>query len=125
MRKRVLITDDELFMRLTLRTMLEKNGYEIAGEAADGRQAVELYRQCKPDLVTMDITMPEMTGIEAMEKIIQLDPQAVIVMVSAMGQKKLLARALKIGAKDFLIKPFDEDKLLETLRRSILKSKKL
>ncbi len=115
MSKKVLITDDQVYMRLTLRSMLEKNGYEIAGEAATGGQALEFYQQCRPDLVTMDITMPDMNGIEAVEEIVKIDPGAKILIISAYGQNKLLARALSAGAKDFLLKPFQEEMLVETL----------
>lgn len=87
MGKRVLITDDTAFMRMTLRNVLEKNGYEVVGEAEDGYQAVEQYMLSKPDLVTMDITMPNMDGITAIKKIMEKDPEAKIVVVSAMGQK--------------------------------------
>lgn len=115
MGKKVLITDDTAFMRMTLRNVLEKNGYEIAGEAEDGLQAVEKYEQFKPDLVTMDITMPNMDGITAIKKIVEKNPDAKIVVVSAMGQKALVIEALNAGAKDFIVKPFQPDRIVEAL----------
>jgi two-component system chemotaxis response regulator CheY len=115
--KKVLITDDTAFMRMTLRNVLEKNGYEIAAEAEDGIQAVEKYLQVKPDLVTMDITMPNMDGITAIKKIVENDPSARIVVVSAMGQKALVIEALNSGAKDFIVKPFQPDRIVEALQK--------
>ena len=117
MAKTVLITDDTAFMRMTLRNVLEKNGYEIAGEAEDGQQAVEKYNVTKPDLVTMDITMPNMDGITAIKLIMQNDPEAKIIVVSAMGQKALVIEALNSGAKDFIVKPFQPDRIIEALRK--------
>ncbi len=117
MGKRVLITDDTAFMRMTLRNVLEKNGYEVVAEAEDGFQAVEKYQQVKPDLVTMDITMPNMDGITAIKKIMASDPQAKIVVVSAMGQKALVIEALNSGAKDFIVKPFQPDRIVEALQK--------
>jgi two-component system chemotaxis response regulator CheY len=115
--KKVLITDDTAFMRMTLRNVLEKNGYEIVGEAEDGVQAIEQYSLVKPDLVTMDITMPNMDGITAIKKIIEKDPEAKIVVVSAMGQKALVIEALNSGAKDFIVKPFQPDRIVEALQK--------
>jgi len=115
--KRVLITDDTAFMRMTLRNVLEKNGYEVVGEAEDGYQAVEQYMSVKPDLVTMDITMPNMDGITAIKKIIEKDPKAKIIVVSAMGQKALVIEALNSGAKDFIVKPFQPDRIVEALQK--------
>lgn len=117
MGKRVLITDDTAFMRMTLRNVLEKNGYEVVAEAEDGFQAVEKYQELKPDLVTMDITMPNMDGITAIKKIMAEDPRAKIVVVSAMGQKALVIEALNSGAKDFIVKPFQPDRIVEALQK--------
>ncbi|NMB35653.1 MAG: response regulator [Firmicutes bacterium] len=117
MGKKVLITDDTAFMRMTLRNVLEKNGYEVVAEAEDGFQAVEKYQELKPDLVTMDITMPNMDGITAIKKIMAEDPQAKIVVVSAMGQKALVIEALNSGAKDFIVKPFQPDRIVEALQK--------
>ncbi|NLC12228.1 MAG: response regulator [Firmicutes bacterium] len=117
MGKRVLITDDTAFMRMTLRNVLEKNGYEIAAEAEDGLQAIEKYKATKPDLVTMDITMPNMDGITAIKKIMEIDPEAKIIVVSAMGQKALVIEALNSGARDFIVKPFQPDRIVEALQK--------
>ncbi|HCD99699.1 MAG TPA: two-component system response regulator [Armatimonadetes bacterium] len=117
MAKRILITDDALFMRVTLKNILTQNGYEVAGEAANGAEAVELYKQLKPDLVTMDITMPEMDGIAALKEIRALDPDAKVVMCTAMGQKNMVVEAIQAGAKDFIVKPFQPDRVVEALQK--------
>jgi two-component system, chemotaxis family, chemotaxis protein CheY len=115
MAKRILITDDALFMRVTLKNILSSNGYEIVGEAGNGVEAVKLYQQLKPDLVTMDITMPEMDGIEALKEIKKIDPNATVVMCTAMGQKNMVVEAIQAGAKDFIVKPFQPDRVLEAV----------
>jgi two-component system, chemotaxis family, chemotaxis protein CheY len=112
---RVLIVDDAMFMRTMLKTIITKAGHSIAGEASNGKEAVELYSEVKPDLVTMDITMPEMTGIEAVRAIRQIDKQANIIMFSAMGQQGMVVEAIQAGAKDFVVKPFDEKRVLEAI----------
>lgn len=117
MAKRILITDDALFMRVTLKRILTDAGFEVVGEAANGVESVALYQNLKPDLVTMDITMPEMDGIEALKVIKSEDPSAVIVMCSAMGQQNLMVEALQAGAKEFIIKPFQADKVVEVIKR--------
>ncbi len=119
MAKRVLITDDALFMRVTLKNILEKGGYEVAGEASNGRESVEMYQQVKPDLVTMDITMPELDGISAVREIKKTDPNANIIMCTAMGQKQMVLEAVAAGAKDFIVKPFQPDKVIEALQKII------
>lgn len=119
MAKRVLITDDALFMRVTLKNILEKNGYEIAGEAANGHESLEMYQKVKPDLVTMDITMPEMDGISAVKEIRKHDPAANIIMCTAMGQKQMVMEAVAAGAKDFIVKPFQPDKVIEAIQKII------
>jgi len=103
---------------MSLRNILEKNGYEIAAEAEDGNQAVEKYEEVNPDLVTMDITMPNMDGITAIKKILEKDPEAKIIVVSAMGQKALVIEALNSGAKDFIVKPFQPDRILEAVQKA-------
>jgi len=113
---RVLVVDDAKFMRLTLSNLLKKHGHEVF-EAGNGAEALAKYSEIQPDLVTMDITMPEMDGLEAVKRIKALDPQAKIVMVSAMGQKDYVIEAIQCGAKDFIIKPFQEERVLETLKR--------
>jgi len=117
--RQVLITDDTAFMRMTLRNILEKNGYQVAGEAEDGMVAVEKYRELRPDLVTMDITMPRMDGISAIKKIMEIDPQAKIVVCSAMGQKALVIEALNAGARDFIVKPFQADRIINALQKVV------
>lgn len=117
MAKRILITDDALFMRVTLKNILTKNGYEIAGEAANGRESVELYKTTRPDLVTMDITMPEMDGISAVREIRSFDPNAKIIMCTAMGQKNMVMEAVSAGARDFIVKPFQPEKVLEAVNK--------
>ncbi|HLK59277.1 MAG TPA: response regulator [Chthonomonadaceae bacterium] len=119
MAKRVLITDDALFMRVTLKNILTKNGYEIAGEASNGRESVDLYQKTQPDLVTMDITMPEMDGISAVREIKKQDPNATIIMCSAMGQKNMVMEAVAAGAKDFIVKPFQPEKVIEAVQKLI------
>jgi len=115
--KTVLITDDTAFMRMTLKNILEKNGYEVIGEAEDGKQAIDMYDEHKPALVTMDITMPNVDGLTAIKEIIKKDPNAKIVVVSAMGQKSLVIDALNAGAKDFVVKPFQPDRIEEALQK--------
>jgi two-component system chemotaxis response regulator CheY len=119
MAKRVLITDDALFMRVTLKNILTKGGYEIAGEASNGRESVDLYQQVKPDLVTMDITMPEMDGITAVKEIKKIDPDANVIMCTAMGQKNMVMEAVAAGAKDFIVKPFQPEKVIEAVQKLI------
>lgn len=113
----VLVVDDTAFMRMTLKTIIQKNGFEIIGEAADGEDAVAKYKVLRPDVVTMDITMPRMNGIEAVTKIMEMDGNAKIIICSAMGQKLMVMDALAAGAKDFLVKPFDPERIIESLKK--------
>ncbi|GER68591.1 chemotaxis protein CheY [Weizmannia acidilactici] len=113
----ILIVDDAKFMRMTLAKMLENGGHTVVGEAENGQRAIELYRELKPDVVTMDITMPEMTGIEAVKAIIREFPDAKIIICSALGQQKLVVESIESGAKDFIVKPFDEVRVLEAVDR--------
>ena len=106
MAKNILICDDAAFMRMMIKDILTKNGYNIAGEAENGAKAVEKYSELKPDLVLMDITMPEMDGIEALKKIKAADPNASVIMCSAMGQQAMVIESIQSGAKDFIVKPF-------------------
>lgn len=117
---KVLVVDDAAFMRMVLKNILTQNGFEVVGEAENGKQATIKYAELKPDLVTMDITMPEMDGITAVKEIKKLDPQAKIIMCSAMGQKALVIEAIKAGASDFIVKPFEENLVVEKIR-SIIK----
>ncbi|MBY6271044.1 MAG: two-component system response regulator [Caldibacillus debilis] len=116
---RILVVDDAAFMRMMIKDILVKNGYQVVGEAADGKQAVEKYRELNPDLVTMDITMPEMDGIAALKEIRSFDPDAKIVMCSAMGQQAMVIDAIQAGAKDFIVKPFQADRVLEAIRKTL------
>lgn len=117
MSKRVLIVDDAVFMRMKLRDILEKNGYEVVAEAQNGLEALEKFKQEKPDLVTMDITMPEMDGVAALKEIKSQDKDAKVIMCSAMGQQSMVMEAIQSGALDFIVKPFDTDRVLQSLER--------
>ncbi|KPK73606.1 chemotaxis protein CheY [candidate division WOR_3 bacterium SM23_60] len=114
---RVLIVDDAMFMRRMLSDILEKGGHTVCGEAASGKEAVERYQELKPDLVTMDIIMPDMSGIEAVKEIKKADPEAKILMVSAMGQQALVLEAVQAGALDYVVKPFQPSRVLESIDR--------
>jgi two-component system, chemotaxis family, chemotaxis protein CheY len=113
----VLVCDDAVFMRTMVSDILSQAGFTVVGEAENGKQAVEKYKQLKPDLVTMDIIMPEMGGIEAVKQITQSDPAARILMCSAMGQQALVQEALQAGARDFVVKPFQPSRVLEAVQR--------
>ena len=116
---RLMLVDDTLFMRRMLRDLLVPQGYEVVAEARNGREAVENYQQTRPDLVIMDITMPEMDGIEAVRAILQADPRARIVMCSALGQNGPVMEALQAGARDFVLKPFLPEKVLEVVQKNL------
>lgn len=113
----VLIVDDAIFMRRAIREMLEKNGYEVVGEAENGKTAIQKYAEHKPDIVTLDITMPEMSGSMALKEIMNLDKAAKVIMVTAMGQEELVKEAIIAGAKSFIVKPFTEEKLIQVLQK--------
>ena len=117
MGNRVLVVDDAAFMRMMIKDILRKGGYQVVGEAEDGVRAIEKYRELKPDLVTMDITMPDMDGITAVKEIRQVTIEAVIIMCSAMGQQAMVIDAIQAGAKDFIVKPFQPDRVLEAIRK--------
>jgi two-component system, chemotaxis family, chemotaxis protein CheY len=119
MGQRILIVDDAAFMRMMIKDILTKNGYEVVGEAADGNQAIEKYRELQPDLVTMDITMPEMDGITALKEIRKSNPSAKVIMCSAMGQQAMVIDAIQAGAKDFIVKPFQADRVLEAISKTL------
>lgn len=120
--KRILVVDDAAFMRMMIKNILSKNGYEIVGEAENGQVAVDLYKKLKPDLVTMDITMPEMNGIEGVKEIRAFDPNANIIMCSAMGQQAMVMEAIQAGAKDFIVKPFQQDRILQAIGRVLARA---
>lgn len=119
MAKNILICDDAAFMRMMIKDILTKNGYNVAGEAENGLKAVEKYNELKPDLVLMDITMPEMDGIQALKTIKSGDPSAMVIMCSAMGQQAMVIEAIQSGAKDFIVKPFQAERVLEAVKKVV------
>ena len=119
MAKNILICDDAAFMRMMIKDILTKNGYNIAGEAENGIKAIEKYVEVKPDLVLMDITMPEMDGIEALKRIKAADPNASVIMCSAMGQQAMVIESIQAGAKDFIVKPFQADRVIEAVQKVV------
>jgi two-component system chemotaxis response regulator CheY len=118
---RVLVADDASFMRQMIREIVESEGFEVCGEASDGVEAVDEYKRLHPDVVTMDIVMPRKSGIDAVRGIIALDPGACVVMCSALGQETLVTEAIQAGAKDFIVKPFKPDSVIETLKKVLEK----
>lgn len=114
---KILITDDAAFMRMMLKGILTKGGYEVVGEAKNGNEAISAYRELKPDLVTLDITMPEKDGISALKEIMKIDANAKCVMCSAMGQQSMVIESIQSGAKDFIVKPFQADRVLESINK--------
>jgi two-component system, chemotaxis family, chemotaxis protein CheY len=116
---RIMIVDDAAFMRMMIKDILSKNGFEIVGECENGAVAVEKYKELKPDLTTMDITMPEMDGIQAVKEIRAFDPSARVVMCSAMGQQAMVIDAIQAGAKDFIVKPFQPDRVIEAIKKAL------
>lgn len=112
---RILVVDDAKFMRITLTDILVKANHEVVSEAENGIEAVKKYKETQPDLVTMDITMPEMNGIDAVKMIKEIDPKAKIIMCSAMGQQKMVVDAISAGAKDYIVKPFDDSRVVEAI----------
>jgi len=114
---KVLIVDDAAFMRIQIKTMLSKNGYDVVGEAENGAQALDKYKELQPDVVTMDITMPEMNGLDALRELVKIDAQAKVVMVSAMGQEAMVRDAILSGAKGFIVKPFKEDGIIAAIKK--------
>ncbi len=120
---RILIVNDSLFMRKILRKMLTETGYDVVGETSDGTNAIQRYRELKPDLVTMDIVLPdvEMNGIETLKWLIKIDPEARVVMISAVGYEELINEVLSVGAKDFVVKPFKQEVLIKTIQHVLTK----
>lgn len=119
MAKNILICDDAAFMRMMIKDILSKNGYNVIGEAENGVKAVEKYKEVTPDLVLMDITMPEMDGIQALKEIRKVDAGAKIIMCSAMGQQAMVIESIQAGAKDFIVKPFQADRVLEAVKKVV------
>ncbi len=116
---KILIADDLSFMRMIQREILHEKGYAVVGEASDGIQAVEKFKELKPDLVILDITMPNMNGLEAMRKIFEVDPKAKVIMCSALGQQNLIVEAIKSGVKDFIVKPFKAERILSAIEKAL------
>ena len=119
MAKNILICDDAAFMRMMIKDILTKNGYNVAGEAENGMKAVEKYKEVTPDLVLMDITMPEMDGIQALKEIRKSDAGAKVIMCSAMGQQAMVIESIQAGAKDFIVKPFQAERVLEAVKKVV------
>jgi len=115
----ILIVDDAAFMRMMIKDVLTKNGFEVIGEAENGAKAIEKYKELKPNLTIMDITMPEIDGIQALKEIKKIDPSAKIIMCSAMGQQAMVIEAIQAGAKDFIVKPFQADRVIEAIKKVI------
>ena len=116
---KIMIVDDNAFMRNTIKGVLTQAGFDIAAEAADGAEAVSTYPSAQPDLVTMDITMPNMDGVEALKELLKQDPGAKVVMVSAMGQESLVVEAVTAGAVDFVVKPFEADRVVDAINKAL------
>jgi len=116
---KVLIVDDLAFIKLIIRDILEKRGFEVIGEASNGIEAVEMYIRLKPDVVLMDITMPRMDGIQSLSKIISIDSSAKVIMCSALGQQKLIIQSIKLGAKDFIVKPFKAERIIGSIKKTL------
>ena len=116
---RVLIADDAAFMRMMIKNILTQNGHEVVGEAENGAQAVTKYAELRPDVTTMDITMPEKDGISALKEILAADPGAKIVMCSALGQEAKVIESIRSGAKDFVVKPFQQDRVLSAVSKAL------
>lgn len=121
MKSKVLIVDDLAFVRMMIKDILVKHGYSVCGEAANGVEAIKKYIELKPDIVLLDITMPVMNGLDALQKIIASDPNAKVIMCSALGQQKLIISAIQAGAKDFIVKPFKEERLVSAIKKVLEK----
>ncbi len=119
MAKNILICDDAAFMRMMIKDILTKNGYNVVGEAENGMKAVEKFKELSPDLVLMDITMPEMDGIQALKEIKKLDGNSRVIMCSAMGQQAMVIESIQAGAKDFIVKPFQAERVIEAVKKVI------
>jgi len=117
----VLVVDDAAFMRLTIKKILEENGHVMVGEAANGKEAVHQYETLRPDVVILDITMPDMNGVQALNKIKELDPDVKVIICSAMGNQNMLAQTIECGAKDFVVKPFQPERLVAAVEKVVSK----
>lgn len=119
MSAKVLIVDDAIFMRTVLRKMLEEEGYEIVGEAGNGIEAIKMAEECQPDVITLDITMPEMDGVTALPQILAKAPKTKVIMCSAMGQQTMVVEAIKNGASDFIVKPFQKARVVQAIENAM------
>ena len=117
MSKGILVVDDAAFMRMMIKDVLTKNGFEVIGEAENGARAIEKFKELNPELTIMDITMPEVDGIQAVKEIKKYDPNAKVIMCSAMGQQAMVIEAIQAGAKDFIVKPFQADRVIEAVKK--------
>ncbi len=117
MSKGILVVDDAAFMRMMVKDVLVKNGFEVIGEAENGARAIEKFKELNPELTIMDITMPEIDGIQAVKEIKKIDPNAKVIMCSAMGQQAMVIEAIQAGAKDFIVKPFQADRVIEAVKK--------
>ncbi|MFN3412389.1 MAG: response regulator [Exilispira sp.] len=117
MKSSILIVDDLAFVRMMIKDIVTKHGYTVIGEASNGVEALKKYAELKPDIVLLDITMPVMNGLEALQRIMLSDPKAKVIMCSALGQQKLIVSAIQLGAKDFIVKPFKEERLISALNK--------
>jgi two-component system, chemotaxis family, chemotaxis protein CheY len=115
----VLIVDDLAFIKIVLRDILEKSGFRVVGEASNGNQAIAMYQDTRPDVVLMDITMPDMDGLTALKKIREIDPNAKVIICSALGQQRLIVQAIQLGAKDFIVKPFQPPRVVSALKKAL------
>ncbi len=121
MKSSVLIVDDLAFVRMMMKDILAKYGYSVCGEASNGVEAIKKYNELKPDIVLLDITMPVMNGLEALQRIMLMDKNAKVIMCSALGQQKLIISAIQTGAKDFIVKPFKEERLISAIKKALEK----
>ena len=113
----VLIVDDLVFIKMVLRDVVEKAGFRVVGEASDGQEAIEMFQDKRPDVVLLDITMPKMDGIAALKKIMEINPEANVIMCSALGQQRLIVQAIQLGARDFIVKPFREERVVSAIKK--------
>ncbi|MDH5716135.1 MAG: response regulator [Spirochaetia bacterium] len=116
---RILLVDDLAFIKIVEKDILEKNGHEVVADAANGSDAIRLFKETRPDMVIMDITMPGVNGLEALNKILEIDPSAKVIMCSALGQQNLIMQAIESGAKDFIVKPFKPDRLISSIEKAL------
>ena len=115
----ILIVDDLAFIKLLLRDLVEKAGFRVVGEASNGEEALQMFQDKRPDVVLLDITMPKMDGLTALKKILEIDPNANVIMCSALGQQRLIVQAIQMGAKDFIVKPFRSERVISSIKKTL------